>query len=528
MDKIARNIFIAFIILGFVALIIYIVTCVAMKKCDNYKSTCAQPGDDVYDPNKFDKTPAPCCDGQKPQADSKGAMRCPSSECAQPGDDVYDPNKFTKTPAPCCDGQKPQVDSKGAMRCSSSECAQPGDDVYDPKKFTKTPVPCCDGQAPHVDSKGAMRCPDNVSDRWACVGSDCVKTPGGPYSESTCGGNCSGGGGGGKYQLYKHYSNKNSYFNGDWVWDKGHDGNSDYDLGDKYSSDSDTGGIKLWVSPTPSNGLRGAPRMKTLEQYNDGLFIFDVKNIPEGCTVWPALWFLGHTPDYPTPDMECIDSLGNNCDCANYPKFTFGVKKLGWPDFGEIDLIENVNSIDDNSSTNVISAHTSCCYGAYKTTSKTSPKCYTDYNAGCDGCLPNEGGTPLGNQSFGHNFNKNGGGVYALEFTPDYIKTWFIPRSSPVLSTANGPLSNDPDPSTWPVPNGTFTPYDGKPLTNFFRELRIVINTKLCGDYADNDYNWKTCKDKYGKSCSEFVNDYSNTYSKAFWDIQSSRIYKKK
>jgi hypothetical protein len=74
------------------------------------KRTCANPGEDVYTPNTFTQTPAPCCDGQKPQNDGTGAMRCPKTTptkrtCANPGENIY--TLSNETPAPCCDGQEP-------------------------------------------------------------------------------------------------------------------------------------------------------------------------------------------------------------------------------------------------------------------------------------------------------------------------------------------------------------------------------------------------------------------------------------
>ena len=36
------------------------------------KRTCANPGEDVYTPNTFTQTPAPCCDGQKPDNNKMG------------------------------------------------------------------------------------------------------------------------------------------------------------------------------------------------------------------------------------------------------------------------------------------------------------------------------------------------------------------------------------------------------------------------------------------------------------------------
>lgn len=55
---------------------------------------------------------------------------------------------------------------------------------------------------------------------------------------------------------------------------------------------------------------RNSVRIVSKKTYSKGLIIADVYAMPHGCSVWPALWLVG-------PD---------------------------WPNGGEIDIIENVNS----------------------------------------------------------------------------------------------------------------------------------------------------------------------------------------
>lgn len=58
------------------------------------------------------------------------------------------------------------------------------------------------------------------------------------------------------------------------------------------------------------------------------------------------------------------------------------------------------------------------------------------------------------NGSFGEVFNQNGGGVYALQWTPkDRVNVWWWPRSlysEKKLKKSGGPLSKHPNPSKWP------------------------------------------------------------------------------
>uniref|UniRef100_A0A6C0JQF4 GH16 domain-containing protein n=1 Tax=viral metagenome TaxID=1070528 RepID=A0A6C0JQF4_9ZZZZ len=74
---------------------------------------------------------------------------------------------------------------------------------------------------------------------------------------------------------------------------------------------------------------------------------------------------------------------------------------------------------------------------------------------------PNNSATNAGNSqinappgSFGPQFNAHGGGVYAVQWTPkDIVNVWWWPRklwSRKYLRVGTGPLSDFPDPDTWP------------------------------------------------------------------------------
>ena len=74
------------------------------------KRTCADPGEDVYTPNTFTKTPTLCCDKSTAQ-NYAGKIICPKSPpptkrtCANPGEYVTDSGKFQNPPVLCCDKQ---------------------------------------------------------------------------------------------------------------------------------------------------------------------------------------------------------------------------------------------------------------------------------------------------------------------------------------------------------------------------------------------------------------------------------------
>ena len=73
---------------------------------DKEDRKCADPGEDIYNPNIFEKTPAPCCSGLTPKADNKGALRCPLIPPSGGGSNklCINFNESTQDNIKCCDG----------------------------------------------------------------------------------------------------------------------------------------------------------------------------------------------------------------------------------------------------------------------------------------------------------------------------------------------------------------------------------------------------------------------------------------
>jgi len=97
--------------------------------------------------------------------------------------------------------------------------------------------------------------------------------------------------------------------------------------------------------------------------------------------------------------------------------------------------------------------------------------------------------------SFGTTFNSEGGGVYALEWTSDLIRVFFLPRVS-IPTDDNGPLGGGPDPNMWGEPAALFG--GGCDLDSYFRRLKMIFNITFCGDAAagdkekrDGQENWR-------------------------------------
>lgn len=256
--------------------------------------------------------------------------------------------------------------------------------------------------------------------------------------------------------------------------------------------------VKISVDTTniwPNGGLgRPAVRLISDNTYTHGLFILDLVHMPWGCGTWPAYWLLG-------PD---------------------------WPYNGEIDIIEGVNTIDANS----LTMHTSpgCTIaGSGQTATFDYADCSTADGNGCGSSFNNT----LTPNNYGELLNSNGGGVYATEWTSDYVQTWFFPRGAIPQSITDGA----PDVTTFGTPAVNAQGADGCTIDQHFNNMSIIINTDFCGSWAGEVYEseYPNCPanntdtrfsgDTSLNSCVDFVGNNPASFVDAYWEIGSIKVY---
>ena len=240
-----------------------------------------------------------------------------------------------------------------------------------------------------------------------------------------------------------------------------------------------------------------AVRISSKATFSPGtLLLADIGHMPSGCGTWPAMWMLGSGT---------------------------------WPLNGEIDIVENVNS----ASFNQMTLHT----GPGCSLSNESHTAYTgtlatgncdvnaqgqDKNAGCGITAPQNSEVI----TFGEGYNKQGGGLWAMEWTTSSITVWYMPRSS---GKVPGILSNSS-----PNPGALF----GKPLARFegsgcdfgtkFKDMNLIFNTALCGQWAGVEALWGStgcAASTKQATCNAFVASAGEGLSDAFWIINALRIY---
>ncbi|KAF2836328.1 glycoside hydrolase family 16 protein [Patellaria atrata CBS 101060] len=229
---------------------------------------------------------------------------------------------------------------------------------------------------------------------------------------------------------------------------------------------------------------RASVRISSKKAYNQGLIILDLDHMPGPiCGVWPAFWTLG----------------GPN-----------------WPDNGEIDILEGVN----DQTTNHYTLHTGpgCKIGDTSgfLGSITTPNCDVNApgqsnNAGCSIADPDS-------RSY-RDFNANGGGVFATEWTSDAITLWFFPRGS----IPNDIYTGNPIPATWGTPTARFR--GGCNIPSYFRNHNLIFDTTFCGDWAGNVWGSSPSCSYRAPTCNDFVRDNPSAFRDAYWSINSLKVY---
>lgn len=238
-----------------------------------------------------------------------------------------------------------------------------------------------------------------------------------------------------------------------------------------------------------------SPRIESVKTYpNGGVFVIDVKQVPNGCGIWPAFWMVGG------PESWSTDS----------PKYNFD-----WPNYGEIDILEQVNG----ENVNHVTLH-------------TRPGCNT-------GTLNCNAGQPLAGTEGCSILMKEGtggagiDGVYACEWTPtESIKTWFFKRDE-VPSDLS---TNSVDPSNWRDPDTVHDLSNGCSDSNIFQNLHLVLNTTFCGQWAGSNATGACAGNEFtdNSSCRDHFEDMikdkdanSDMPENFFWKIKSIKTYTK-
>ncbi|KAJ3295591.1 hypothetical protein HK104_002495 [Borealophlyctis nickersoniae] len=252
-----------------------------------------------------------------------------------------------------------------------------------------------------------------------------------------------------------------------------------------------TSGSTVFLRTDTKNIAKGrgrkSVRLESKKSYKQGtLIVADIQHMPVGCGTCPAFWTFG-------PD---------------------------WPNSGEIDILEGVNTMSKNAMTLHTKAGGGCNMAGIKRDQKglaTSQIC--DLNAPGQladaGCSVEDPST----SSYGTAFNKNGGGTYATLWDASGIRIWFWPASAVPTDVRK----NNPSPARWGRPTATF-PFGSHCPASLFQSQNIIINLTFCGDWAGGAgvYNGQfNCPG----TCVDFVRSNPTAFKEAYWAFRSIKTY---
>jgi len=299
----------------------------------------------------------------------------------------------------------------------------------------------------------------------------------------------------GSYVLQEHYTG-GTFFNG-WNFFTGGDpthGTVDYVTQavaeQKGYVGTKNGAVYIGcdMSTVVKTGGRQSVRISTQQTFNSGLFVFDLQHMPTGCATWPAFWTVGP----------------------------------GWPNAGEIDIIEGIN-VDSSVHTTL---HTNNgCTMAGESTSLFTGKWAQDAHGPANNCYVNAPGQSANQgcsinglpNTYGAPFNAQGGGVYVTEWNSTLIRMYFFPRGSIPADITSG----HPVPDSWGVPYAFFTLGSQCPA-NHFHDHVVVINLTFCGDWAGNAFKGDCPNDG---DCATFVRNNPTKFTEAYWLINYLSVF---
>ncbi|KAI0386622.1 glycoside hydrolase family 16 protein [Hypomontagnella monticulosa] len=255
----------------------------------------------------------------------------------------------------------------------------------------------------------------------------------------------------------------------------------------KYQDDEVYVGVDHTKSDySPSGAGRKSVRLESKNVYNKGLVVADFTYLPKPvCGSWPAFWFFGEP----------------------------------WPTKGEIDIYENWNDLTFNRHTAHVDAPKvvgDCSLVKDDMTATIdSPNCYdfADGQANYQGCSASE---------YSSTFGSPLGGIFAMEWTDDFLKIWDWPR---LLAPADV-LKGKPEPSTlWGKPSYVIQKCN---INKAFKDMKMVLNVNFCSVAGQDDKWGASCKAKTGyATCTEYVAKKAGDFELAKYKIKDIKIYQK-
>lgn len=119
-------------------------------------------------------------------------------------------------------------------------------------------------------------------------------------------------------------------------------------------------------------------------------------------------------------------------------------------------------------------------------------------------------------------YASSSGGVYAMEWTSDYIRMWtWHPDQVPLDVRQEAP-----DPGNWGLP-GMSVGGDFCDIDRAFKNQSIVFNIDLCGDTAGSGSEWtESCAEETGYNiCARYVAAKPGDFQESWFGVRTIKVY---
>lgn len=232
---------------------------------------------------------------------------------------------------------------------------------------------------------------------------------------------------------------------------------------------------------------RSSVKIQSKKWYKRGLIVARFSHLPQlKCGVWPAFWTVGKT----------------------------------WPQDGEFDIYEGWNLNPHNAPafhTANSSAYGNCMLtGTGAKASVHTSNCDNGFQGGNQflnqGCVADDSTGPWGSAD---------GGVFALEWTHDYIKmyNWHPAQAPKNIGDSHA------DTASWGTPTMYLKSKDCN-IDKHFNAQSLMFNMNFCGDPVDVQF-WKSsgCAAKTGRTCIDYVNKVPGDFANIFFKVKDIRYF---
>lgn len=230
--------------------------------------------------------------------------------------------------------------------------------------------------------------------------------------------------------------------------------------------------------------------------------------MPFGCAVWPAFWTLGVGGPWPTKgEIDIVEGVNMKKTLVLFLFLFFCFRFMS--DVRNQYTFHTGADQECNSPKQapVVNNHLAFTGTVTNTNCSSSPEADT-------GCTILD----TDNTSFGQGFSSAGGGVFAFQRDEHGLGIWHFTRQS----IPNDVSTGHPDPTSWPPPNA-FLSADNCNIDSFFSPQTLVIDTTLCGGWANSDYPGSGCPG----TCTQQVTSGKNFVSAYFMRLSLVVFYRR-